>query len=84
MDRFLVGIIGIPLAFVMIYYRRQIKDFVGEIAFAEKIFGMGGTHMMILIIALLVFVGSLMYALGTLQELVSTFLGPIFPTQSGL
>ena len=63
MDRFLIGIIGIPLSFVMIYYRRQIKDFVGEISFAEKFFGMGGTHTMILLLGLLVFVLSLMYAL---------------------
>jgi hypothetical protein len=78
MDRFLVAIIGIPLSFVIVYYRMQIKHFIGDVGFAEKIFGGGGTYTLILIIALLTFFGSLMYALGTLQTLLSKFLGPFF------
>ena len=78
MDRFLVCIIGIPLAFLLLYYRKPIKDFIGEIAFAEKIFGMGGTYTFLIFLAFFVFLGSLMYAMGTLQTLVGDYLGPIF------
>jgi len=83
MDRFLVGIIGMPLALVIVYYRKQIKDFVGDIGFAEKIFGMGGTHTFILVFALLLFIFSLMYMMGTWQSLSTEFLGPLFGKTSG-
>jgi hypothetical protein len=78
MDRFLVALIGMPLAFVIVYYRKEIKDFVGDISFAERIFGVGGTHTFILFLALIVFAGSLMYGLGTLQDLFRGILGPLF------
>lgn len=78
MDRFLVAIIGIPLSFVIVLYRVQIKHFIGDVSFAERIFGGGGTYTLILVIALLTFFGSLMYALGTLQSLLGNLLGPFF------
>lgn len=78
MDKFLVAIIGMPLAFVIIYFRKQIRDFVGEIGFAEKIFGMGGTSTFIVVFAFFIFIFSLMYAMGTWQSLTTAFLGPLF------
>lgn len=79
MDRFLVAIIGIPAAFLMVYFRYEIKNFFGEVSFAEKFFGMGGTHTFILLLALAVFILSLMYAFGTLQEFLKSTLGAFFP-----
>lgn len=78
MDRFLAAIIGLPLALIMLKYRRQIKDFTGDIAFAERYLGSGGTNTLIVLIAILVFVLSTMYALGTLQAIIQGVLGGFF------
>ncbi len=78
MDRFIAVIIGFPIAFLLLRYRRAVKDFIGEVSFAEKYLGMGGTNTLIVIIGVLVFVGSLMYALGTLQSLLQATLGRFF------
>lgn len=79
MDRFLVFIIGVPLAFVILYFRRRIRDFVGDVWFAEKFLGAGGTNTFIVIVGILVFVASVMYGLGTLQELLQSTVGKLFP-----
>lgn len=78
MDRFFVAIIGLPLAFVFLYYRRAIKEFIGDVGFAEKYLGVGGTNTLMIIIGVLIFVGSLMYALGTLQALIDGTVGTFF------
>lgn len=83
MDRFFVGIIGIPLAFLILYYRRPLKEFIGDIAFAEQYLGVGGTNTFIIILGFLTFILSLMYALGSLQELLSGFLGRFFLPSGG-
>lgn len=78
MDRFLAAIIGMPIAFVILYYRRAIKEFIGDVGFAEKIFGVGGTNVLIVVIGILVFIGSLMYSLGTLQSFLQGTVGMFF------
>lgn len=78
MDRFLAVIIGCPTAFLILRYRRAIKEFIGEVGFAEKYLGMGGTNTLIVIIGILVFVGSLMWGLGTLQKLLQGTVGNFF------
>lgn len=78
MDRLLAAIIGLPLALIMLRYRRHIKDFTGDIAFAERYLGSGGTNTLIVLIAILVFVLSTMYALGTLQAIIQSVLGGFF------
>jgi len=78
MDRFLAVIIGCPLGFVIMYYRRAIKEFFGEIGFAERILGVGGTNTFIVLVGILVFIGSLMYSLGTFQSLLNGILGRFF------
>ena len=76
MDRFLVAIIGIPIAFAILYFRKQILDFFGKIDWAEKY--LGSTFNLILLIAFLVFLGSLMYAVGTLQAFLEGTVGKLF------
>ncbi|MFA6521491.1 MAG: hypothetical protein WCT53_03850 [Candidatus Gracilibacteria bacterium] len=76
--RYLVGIIGFPLGMVIVVYRERIKRFTGDMAFAEKWFGIGGTYTAILIFGILVSMGSLMYMFGTLQSLTSSMFGPLF------
>lgn len=78
MDRFLAIVIGCPLGFVIMYFKRAVKEFIGEVGFAEKIFGMGGTNTFIVLFGILLFVGSLMYGLGTLQGMVQSTVGKFF------
>lgn len=67
--RFLVGLIGIPLGFAIVVYRERVKRFTGDIAWAEKHFGEGGSYTAILIFGLVIAIGSFLYMMGTLQIL---------------
>lgn len=78
MDKVLAILLGWPAAILILYYRRSIKEFFGDVGFAEKYLGMGGTNTLIVIIGLLLFVGCLMYALGTLQALMNGLVGGFF------
>ena len=78
MDKVLAILIGWPFAFLMLRYRRQIKEIVGDVGFAEKIFGMGGTNTFIVLLGIVIFILCLMYALGTLQSIIDSSLGPLF------
>lgn len=77
-DQIIVGLFGIPLGFVIMIYRFQIKQFTGNIDWAEQYLGSGGTYNLFIIIGMLISIVSLMYALGTIQDLFSSGLGPIF------
>lgn len=77
--RFLVGLIGIPLGFAMVVYRERVKRFTGDIAWAEKHFGHGGSYTAILIIGLAIAIGSFLYMMGTLQILLETLFGRFIP-----
>lgn len=78
MDRVLAILIGFPLAILILKYRRPIKEFTGDVVFAEKIFGMGGTNTFIVVFAILLFIGSLMYAMGTFQGFLQGTVGKLF------
>lgn len=78
MKRWLVLIIGWIAAYFILRYRRQVKEFFGDISFAERIFGSGGTNTFVVILGILVFILSGMYALGTFQGIVQNVLGPLF------
>jgi len=78
MNRYVVLILGIFIAIILLKYRVQIKHYVGDIAWAEKIFGSGGTYSLIAVLAFVSFFGSLMYFLGTFQAILHDYLGPFF------
>lgn len=78
MDRILVVIFGVPLGLGFIVYRYQLKQFTGDIAFAEQYLGSGGTYNLFILIGIAVFIGSLMYAFGTLQEIYAVSFGRLF------
>ena len=61
------GIAGMVLGFLVIVFRARIKDFTGSIGFAERYLGVGGTWTFLLILGILLFVLSLMWATGALQ-----------------
>lgn len=75
MDKVLAILIGWPLAFLFLKYRRPIKEFTGDFAWAEKYLGMGGTNTFIVLFGVLIFILSLMYALGTLEALLQATFG---------
>lgn len=81
MDRIIVLFLGLPLSIAIIVYRYHLKQFTGDIAWAEQYLGAGGTYNFFILLGLGVFILTLMYALGTLQEFMNGPLGPIFGAQ---
>ena len=78
MDRILFAVIGIPLGFVIMIYRYQLKQFSGNILWAEEHLGSGGTYNLFIIVGLAISIFSLMYALGTVQGFFHDNLGTLF------
>ena len=60
------GLIGIVLSFVMVRYREQIGDMLGEPEWAQKV---GGIYNVVVVIALFFFLWSIAYMTGTLGVL---------------
>ena len=65
-------------SYFLLRYRERVKNFMGDVGFAEKIFGAGGTYSLIIVIGVLLFVVSLMYATGTLDGMLIKVFGGIF------
>jgi hypothetical protein len=78
MNRYLVLILGIAFAVMILRFRIPIKHILGDIGWADKIFGGGGTYSLLVVVAFFSFFGSLMYFFGTFQTIVSDYLGPLF------
>ena len=78
MQKILVLIVGSIIAFLMLKYSGQVKQFTGNIDFAEQYLGSGGTNTLIVIVALLIFVSCLMYFTGTLESIMGGTFSPIF------
>ena len=78
MQKFLVLIVGALISFLMLKYRGKVKQFTGDIDFAEKYLGSGGTNTLIVIVAFLVFIGCLMYFTGTLDSFMQGSFGGLF------
>jgi len=76
--RILVGLIGIPLGFFMLKYRDKVKDWTGNIAWAERYFGTGGTWTALVLIGVLMIVLSFMFMVGSLQEIFLGAFGKFF------
>lgn len=67
--KLLVFLIGFPIALVMIIYRQKIVAFTGKLEWAEQKLGAGGTYTLIIIMAMVVWIGCMMYALGSFDQL---------------
>lgn len=77
MSKFLVFILGLPLGLAILIYRKNIVDFTGKFDWIEETFGMGSTYTALIFIGLLVWIFTMMYALGTLDSIFG-FLGKYF------
>lgn len=78
MNKIIVALVGFPLSFIFIIYRAKIKQFTGNIAFAERYFGSGGTYTLMLLIGIGIFVMTLLYITGTMQAMLKAVFGPLF------
>ncbi len=78
MKKFIILIMCSLVSFLMLKYRGQVKQFTGDIDFAEKYLGSGGTNTLIVIVAIMLFIGSLMYVTGTLDSLLQNTFGDLF------
>jgi hypothetical protein len=66
------------LGFLMLVFRPQIKRFIGNVGFAERYLGPGGTWTFLLILGVGFFIIGLMWSTGTLQNFFWGRLGGIF------
>ncbi len=78
MDRVLVFLLGLPLGIMIMVYRSQLKEITGDIDWAERNLGSGGTYNLIIIIGVVVSVLSVMYGFGSLQALFKGSFGMFF------
>jgi len=61
------GIVGVVLSLLLVIYRVRIKHFIGEIGWAERYFGSGGTFTALLLFGIVGFFISLMVMTGSLD-----------------
>lgn len=65
-------------AIAMLVYTRQVGDFTGEIGWAEKFFGPGGTYSAIKLFSLLMIFISFFWMSGGLQKFLLGNFGVFF------
>lgn len=75
---FLQGFIGMVIGFLILVLRPQIKDLTGDIGFAERYLGQGGTWTFLALLGIAIFILSLMWATGTLQDALLNAFGGFF------
>lgn len=68
MDKIMVFLLGFPIALLMIIYRYKIINFTGKIEWAESKLGAGGTYTLVVVLALVIWIGCMMYALGSFDQ----------------
>ena len=65
--KILWGLIGIFLSYLVIRYRKQVIDWTGKFAWAEKYLGMGGTYNAMVLFAIGIFMFSILYMTGNID-----------------
>ena len=74
----MVAWILIPCGVLMIKYAKNIVDIFGEFEFAERVFVTGGTYTFVKLLGLSITILSFMWAVGGLQPILKSILGPVF------
>jgi hypothetical protein len=72
------GLIGAVLSILLIIYRVPVKHFMGNIGWAERYFGPGGTFTALLLVGVFGFIVSLMIMTGTLDFILGAFVNTLF------
>jgi hypothetical protein len=68
----------IPAGILVIVKSAQIGDFIGEITFAEKVLGSGGTYTFIKLFGVATTILSIMWLTGGPQEFLRDHVGKFF------
>lgn len=63
---------------LLLVFRPKVKQFVGNIGFAERYLGSGGTWTFLALLGVALFIIGLMWALGTFQSIFNSTLGSFF------
>ncbi len=69
--RIVLSLIGIVFSFLLLIYRVRIKGFFGQIDWAEEKLGPGGTYTVMVLVALFMFIFSLMYMTNSFDLIFS-------------
>lgn len=81
--RYILGLLCIGVGYLMIVYAQRFREIIGNIGWAEKAFGMGGTDTGIKLMGVGVIMLSFMYMTNTLDFLLkATLFKFIFPGQN--
>jgi hypothetical protein len=75
MKEIIAFIVCWPLAFLLIKHREYIKGLVGNIGFAEKVFGSGGTYTFLLILAIFLWLFPILHTFGVFDSLTGASFG---------
>jgi len=78
MGRYTFGFLFMIGGFLLLIYRSKVKDLTGDIGFAEKYLGVGGTWTFFILLGIGFFIFGLMWMTGTFQSGFESFLGSFF------
>lgn len=71
MGKYLIIIAFIGIGFALIVYTEPLKrNFIGQIDFAERYLGMGGTYNFLKLVGILLIVFAIAWATGTVERLI--------------
>jgi len=68
MNKILVFFLGLPLGLVIVIFRYKIIQFTGKLPWAEEKLGAGGTYTLMIGMGFVIWIGCLMYSLGSFDE----------------
>ena len=72
-----LGVIVTALGVVVLKYNFQLVGMTGNVGFAERYLGAGGTYLLYKMIGVVMVIGGLMYATGLAQPILSWLLSPL-------
>lgn len=78
LKRIVIGVLGIAAGLLLIKFREKFQRITGQIGFAEKYLGAGGTFTFFLLLGSLAVILAVLYIFGVLDGLVARVFGPLF------
>lgn len=78
-----IGFTGLVISMLLLIYRVRIRGFMGQIGWAERYLGPGGTYTALLLFAVLLFFLSLTIMTGAFDWIFKGSLGSFFNSVKG-